>query len=63
MADQETLSLLQEIRDLQKTHLDLYKQTVSNQQWVIRRQKIMLPVTFIFLFTFLFWMILSMVRH
>ena len=51
MADEEVLTVLHEIRDLQKTHVELYKNALSNQQLAIdmqkkavRRQKVALMV-------------------
>jgi hypothetical protein len=39
MADEEVLKILHEIRDLQKTHVELYKQALNNQQLAIEMQK------------------------
>ena len=54
MADQEVVKLLQEIRDLQKSHVENYKEALRNQQESIemqrkssRRQKISLLVLLI----------------
>jgi hypothetical protein len=54
MADQEIVKLLQEIRDLQKLHVENYKEALRNQQESIeiqkrfsRRQKISLLVLLI----------------
>jgi len=51
MADEEIVKLLQEIRDLQKLHVENYKDAIRNQQESIeiqrkasRRQKISLLV-------------------
>jgi hypothetical protein len=57
MADEEIVKILHEIRDLQKTHVELYKQALSNQQEAmemqrkaIRRQRISLLVFAIIVF-------------
>lgn len=39
MADEEALNILREIRDLQKTHIELYKNALSNQQAAIEMQR------------------------
>ena len=39
MADEEVLQILCEIRDLQKAHVELYKQALNNQQLAIEMQK------------------------
>ena len=57
MADAEVVKLLQEIRDLQKMHVENYKNALKNQQEAIemqrkasRRQKISLLVLLIIVF-------------
>ncbi len=57
MADEEIVKILHEIRDLQRTHVELYKQALSNQQEAmemqrkaIRRQRISLLVFAIIVF-------------
>jgi hypothetical protein len=39
MADEEVVNVLREIRDLQKMHIELYKNALSNQQAAIEMQK------------------------
>jgi hypothetical protein len=39
MADEEVVKLLQEIRDLQKMHVENYKDALKNQQLAIEMQK------------------------
>ncbi len=57
MADKEVLTVLHEIRDLQKTHVELYKNALSNQQLaidmqkkIVRRQKVALMVLLVIVF-------------
>ena len=56
MADEQVIKLLEEIRDLQKLHVENYKDALKNQQESIdmqkraaRRQKISLLVYTLFL--------------
>jgi hypothetical protein len=56
LADEEVIKLLEEIRDLQKLHVENYKDALKNQQEAImlqkgavRRQKITLVVLGVFL--------------
>ena len=60
MADEQVVALLQEIRDLQKQHIDNYKDALRNQQEsiaiqqsAVRRQKISLFLLFVLLAGFL----------
>jgi hypothetical protein len=39
MADEQLIKLLEEMRDLQKQHLDHYKIALSNQQQALENQK------------------------
>ncbi len=39
MADEQVIKLLEEIRDLQKQHMENYKLALSNQQLAIATQK------------------------
>ncbi|MBZ5573604.1 MAG: hypothetical protein LAO09_17190 [Acidobacteriia bacterium] len=39
MSDDQIVKLLEEIRDLQKTHLENYKVALSNQQQALETQK------------------------
>lgn len=39
MAETEVVELLREIRDLQKTHIESYKEAVQNQEKSIQMQK------------------------
>ncbi len=39
MADEEVVKLLQEIRDLQKLHMENYKEAVKNQQVGLTNQQ------------------------
>ena len=62
LADEEVVKLLQEIRDLQKLHIENYKDAVKNQQEsiaiqkrAVKRQKISLLVLFVLLAIFLFF--------
>ena len=57
MSDEQVVKLLEEIRDLQKSHLESYRQAVSNQDESInmqrgaaRRAKIIQLIFAIFLF-------------
>jgi hypothetical protein len=42
MAEEEVVKLLQEIHDLQKTHIELYKSSLTNQRDAIENQKVAL---------------------
>ena len=60
MADEQVIKLLEEIRDLQKSHLENYKEAVKNQQESIglqkralKRQKIAIAVLAMMLLGFL----------
>ena len=60
MADEQLIKLLEEIRDLQKLHVENYKDALKNQQEAIviqkgavRRQKIALLVCVLLLMAFL----------
>jgi hypothetical protein len=60
MADEQVIKLLEEIRDLQKLHLENYKDALKNQQESIemqkkslRRQRINLVFLGLFLLTLL----------
>ncbi|MBZ5599414.1 MAG: hypothetical protein LAN83_13965 [Acidobacteriia bacterium] len=65
MADEQVIKLLQEIRDLQKLHVENYKDALKNQkeaidiqQLAVRRQKITLVMVVLFvaaLLGFLAW--------
>jgi hypothetical protein len=44
MAEETTIGLLQEIRDLQKQQLDLHRATVANQQQALTNQETSLAV-------------------
>lgn len=44
MAEETTLALLQEIRDLQKQQLELHRATVANQQQALTNQQTSLTV-------------------
>lgn len=66
MAEEQVIKLLQEIRDLQKLHVENYKDALKNQQEAIelqrqavRRQKITLLVVGLLLFAFLTILALS----
>jgi ABC-type lipoprotein release transport system permease subunit len=56
VADEQVVKLLEEIRDLQKLHVENYKDALKNQQEAIylqknamRRQRIFLVVLIVFL--------------
>ena len=60
MADEQVIKLLEEIRDLQKLHVENYKDALKNQQEsidiqkrAVRRQKITLLMLSIFLLALL----------
>ena len=60
MSEEQVVKLLQEIRDLQKAHVDNYKDALRNQQEsielqrrAIRRQKITLAIVALWLVAFL----------
>ncbi len=60
MADEQVIKLLEEIRDLQKLHIESYKDALKNQQEsvelqrrAVRRQKITLVVFGLLLLGFL----------
>jgi len=65
MAEEQVIKLLEEIRDLQKLHVENYKDALKNQQesiamqkGVVRRQRnglIMLGIFFVGLLIYLFW--------
>jgi len=66
VAEEQVIKLLQEIRDLQKLHVENYKDALKNQQEAIelqrqavRRQKITLLVVGLLLFAFLTILALS----
>ena len=63
MAEEQVIKLLEEIRDLQKLHVENYKDAIKNQQEAIeiqkraiRRQKITSLVLGLILVTFLAFM-------
>ena len=69
VADDRVIALLQEIRDLQKLHIQNYQDALKNQQesiaiqrGAIRRQKTVLLVLFVLLAAFASLVFLS-VRH
>ena len=60
MADEQVIALLQEIRDLQKQHIENYKNALQNQQEsieiqrrAVRRQRLSLILLFVLLIVFL----------
>lgn len=60
MADEQVIALLQEIRDLQKQHIENYKNALQNQQEsidiqrrAVRRQRLSLLLLFVLLIVFL----------
>ena len=60
MADEQVIALLQEIRDLQKQHVENYKDALKNQQEsiaiqraAVRRQRMALLSLFVLLAGFL----------
>lgn len=66
MADEQVIKLLEEIRDLQKSHVENYKDALRNQQESIaiqrsalRRQRITLLVVGFILLAFLIVLALS----
>ena len=66
MAEEQVIKLLEEIRDLQKLHVENYKDALKNQQEAIelqrraiRRQKISLLIVGFLLFAFLTILALS----
>jgi hypothetical protein len=66
VAEEQVIKLLQEIRDLQKLHVENYKDALKNQQEAIelqrqavRRQKITLLIVGLLLFAFLTILALS----
>jgi len=63
MADEELLRTLHEIRDLQKTHVELYKQALSNQTSALRRQKIIGNFALIVVVGMLLVLLLTVFRH
>jgi hypothetical protein len=69
VADEQVIALLQEIRDMQKLHIQNYQDALKNQQESIaiqrgamRRQKTVLLVLFVLLAAFGSLVFLSM-RH
>lgn len=63
MAEEQVIKLLEEIRDLQKLHVENYKDALKNQQEsidiqkrAIRRQKISLLVLGVLLLAFLIFL-------
>ena len=68
MAEEQVVALLQEIRDLQKLHVQNYQDALKNQQESIaiqraamRRQRLALSVLFVLLVGFMMIMLWS--RH
>jgi hypothetical protein len=66
VADEQVIKLLEEIRDLQKLHVENYKDALKNQQESIdiqkraaRRQKIIVSIFFAFLLLLLTFLFLS----
>jgi len=66
VADEQVIKLLEEIRDLQKLHVENYKDALKNQQEsidvqkrAIRRQKITSLVIGLLLLAFLILLVLS----
>jgi hypothetical protein len=66
VADEQVIKLLEEIRDLQKLHVENYKDALKNQQESIdiqkraaRRQKITVSIFFAFLLLLLIFLFLS----
>lgn len=66
MAEEQVIKLLEEIRDLQKLHVENYKDAIKNQQEsielqrrAVRRQRISLLVFGFLLFAFLAILALS----
>lgn len=63
MAEEQVIKLLEEIRDLQKLHVENYKDAIKNQQEsieiqkrAVRRQKVTLAVIgFLVLASLIFW--------
>ena len=60
MADEQVIALLQEIRDLQKQHIENYKDALKNQEEsieiqrrAVRRQRVTLVLLFVLLIVFL----------
>jgi len=60
VADEQVIALLQEIRDLQKQHIENYKNALQNQQEsidiqrrAVRRQRLSLLLLFVLLIVFL----------
>ena len=69
MADEQIVALLQEIRDLQKQHIQKYQEAVSNQKEsieiqrkAIHRQRTSLVLLFVVLAGFLVFVLAAM-RH
>lgn len=70
MADEQVVTLLEEIRDLQKEHLASYKEAVKNQQEgldlqkrALRRQKIMMAVYVLFMLALVGFLAWSSMPH
>jgi hypothetical protein len=62
MADEQLMKILEEIRDLQKLHVENYKDALHNQQEsiglqkrAVRRQILFLIVVAVFLGALFFW--------
>lgn len=63
MADEQVVKLLEEIRDLQRLHVENYKNAIKNQQdsielqrRAVRRQRVTLVVLAVMLALFLAWL-------
>jgi hypothetical protein len=61
MADQEIVKLLEEIRDLQKLHVENYKNALTNQQESINLQKSAVRRSRISLLILVFFLIVMVV--
>ena len=70
MADEQVIKLLEEIRDLQKLHVENYKDALKNQQEsiemqrkAVRRQRINLVFLGLFLLALLFLVFVTQSSH
>ncbi len=63
MADEKVITLLEEIRDLQKEHLVNQKEALQNQKGALRRQKISVAIYVLFMLALLGFLAWSTFAH
>ncbi len=63
MADEKVITLLEEIRDLQKEHLANQKEALQSQKGALRRQKISMAIYILFMLALLGFLAWSTFPH